>query len=78
MKRNAIVGPNPIHPNYLTAEERIDELGRILAQGLLRLHEKGHPDPHPLIPGARTTTTAGSKKVKLKTPVHPTTDNPVA
>lgn len=78
MKRNAIVGPNPIHPNYLTAEERIDELGRILAQGLLRLHEKGHPDPHPLIPGARTATTAGSKKVKLKTPVHPTTDNPVA
>lgn len=26
MKRNAIVGPNPIHPNYLTAGERIDEL----------------------------------------------------
>ena len=78
MKRNAIVGPNPIHPNYLTAEERIDELGLILAQGLLRLHEKGQPDPHPLIPGARTATTAGSKKVKLKTTAHPTTVNPLA
>ncbi len=29
--------PNPIHPDHLTTEERLGELCRLLALGLLRL-----------------------------------------
>ena len=34
----AIGRPNPLHPNHMTAEERLAELGQILARGLIRLH----------------------------------------
>ena len=34
---NASVGPNPIHPDRLTAKERIAELCRVLAVGLVRM-----------------------------------------
>lgn len=29
--------PNPLHPNHMTAEERVAELGQILARGLIRI-----------------------------------------
>ena len=28
--------PNPLHPNHMTAEERLAEIGQILAVGFLR------------------------------------------
>lgn len=31
---------NPLHPDLLTAEERLDEVARILATGILRLRKK--------------------------------------
>lgn len=31
---------NPLHPDLLTAEERLDEVARILATGILRLKQK--------------------------------------
>lgn len=34
---NRSVGPNPIHPDRLTTKERIAELCRLLALGLVRL-----------------------------------------
>lgn len=34
----ARVGPNAIDPDRLTPEERVAEVGRILAAGVLRLH----------------------------------------
>lgn len=34
----ARVGPNAIDPDRLTPEERVVEVGRILAAGVLRLH----------------------------------------
>jgi hypothetical protein len=33
-------GPNPISPDQMTAEERIAELGQLLALGLMRLHAR--------------------------------------
>ena len=62
MKRNAIVGPNPIHPNYLTAEERINELGRILAQGLLRLHDAAKSNSQTVSTGASTPPNTRARK----------------
>ena len=32
--------PNPIHPDQLSAEERIAEIGELLARGLVRLHAR--------------------------------------
>ena len=32
--------PNPLHPNHMTAAERLAELGQILAQGFIRLHAR--------------------------------------
>ena len=31
---------NPLHPNHMTAAERLAELGQILARGLIRLHAR--------------------------------------
>ena len=30
----------PLHPNHMTPEERLSELGKILARGLIRLHAR--------------------------------------
>ena len=35
-------GPNPIHPDHLTAKERVGEVCRLLALGLLRLRARDH------------------------------------
>ena len=32
--------PNPIHPDQLSAKERIAEIGELLARGLVRLHAR--------------------------------------
>ena len=31
---------SPLHPNHMTLEERLSELGQILARGLIRLHAR--------------------------------------
>ena len=31
---------SPLHPNHMTLEERLAELGQILARGLVRLHAR--------------------------------------
>ena len=33
-------GANPLHPNHMTAAERIAELAEILARGLIRLRAR--------------------------------------
>ena len=35
-----LCGPNPVHPDLLTDDERLNEVARILATGIRRLHEK--------------------------------------
>lgn len=35
-------GPNPIHPDHLTTKERLGEVCRLLALGLLRLRARDH------------------------------------
>ena len=32
--------PNPIHPDHLTAAERLSELADLLARGVVRLHHR--------------------------------------
>jgi hypothetical protein len=34
---NPLAGPNPLPPERMTAEERLDEVAAILAAGLMRL-----------------------------------------
>ena len=34
--------PNAVHPDRMTAAERLDEVGAILAQGILRLRGKAN------------------------------------
>lgn len=36
MNRTSIIGPNPLKPNLLSAEERWEEVCRILAHALVR------------------------------------------
>ncbi len=43
MDDHPIAGPNALHPDEMSAEERIEELGQILAAGLIRLHRKRGP-----------------------------------
>ena len=31
---------SPLHPNHMTLDERLAELGQILARGLVRLHAR--------------------------------------
>ena len=31
---------SPLHPNHMTPDERLAELGQILARGLVRLHAR--------------------------------------
>ena len=31
---------SPLHPNHMTADERLAEIGQILARGLIRLHAR--------------------------------------
>ena len=31
---------SPLHPNHMTLDERLAELGQILARGLIRLHAR--------------------------------------
>ena len=31
---------SPLHPNHMTAAERLAEIGQILARGLIRLHAR--------------------------------------
>jgi hypothetical protein len=31
---------SPLHPNHMTPDERLAELGEILARGLIRLHAR--------------------------------------
>jgi hypothetical protein len=33
-----MTGPNPIHPDHLTPKERLAEVCRLLALGVVRLH----------------------------------------
>ena len=35
---------NPIHPDYLTTEERLGEVCRLLALGLVRLRARDHAE----------------------------------
>jgi hypothetical protein len=35
--KHGITGPNPIHPDHLTADERLSEVASILATAVLRL-----------------------------------------
>jgi hypothetical protein len=37
-------GPNPIHPDHLTTKERLGEVCRLLALGLLRLRGRDHAE----------------------------------
>jgi hypothetical protein len=41
--------PNPIHPDHLTAAERLSELASLLARGVVRLHHRqsSHVSAHP-------------------------------
>lgn len=32
--------PNPLHPDHLTAAERLSELAGLLARGVVRLHHR--------------------------------------
>jgi hypothetical protein len=36
------IGPNPVHPDALTTKERLGEICRLLALGLLRLRARDH------------------------------------
>ena len=36
------IGPNPIHPDSLTTKERLGEVCRLLALGVLRLRARDH------------------------------------
>jgi hypothetical protein len=38
--RGALTGPNPLHPDLMTPAERLDEIGEILAAGLMRLRAR--------------------------------------
>lgn len=33
-------GPNPLHPSQMTADERLDEVARLLAIGILRARQR--------------------------------------
>lgn len=35
--------PNPFHPDQMSAEARLSELGRIVAAGVLRMREQSSP-----------------------------------
>jgi hypothetical protein len=35
--RDALIGPNAIHPDRMTPADRLDEISEILAAGLIRL-----------------------------------------
>jgi hypothetical protein len=38
--RGALAGPNAVHPDRLSADERIAEIAEILAMGLMRLRAR--------------------------------------
>ena len=40
MRFAAILGPNGLLPDQMTADERLAEIGQILAFGLMRLHAR--------------------------------------
>jgi hypothetical protein len=37
---SVLTGPNPLHPDRLSADERIAEIAEILAMGLMRLRAR--------------------------------------
>lgn len=39
-ERTRMPGPNPLHPDRMTATERLDEVARLLAAGILRARRK--------------------------------------
>ena len=39
-------GGNPLPSDLMTPEERLDEVARILAAGLMRLWQRQHPNDH--------------------------------
>lgn len=46
-----MAGPNALHPDWMTAEERLKEVARLLAAGFLRLQARSARDPatfHPV------------------------------
>ena len=49
--------PDPIDPADVSADERLDEIGSILARGVLRLHGRvqGHPGPNESLPESSAT-----------------------
>ena len=34
---DAVIGPNPLHPDHLSPDERLREIAEILARGFVRL-----------------------------------------
>lgn len=49
--------PDPTEPADMSPDERLDEIGSILARGILRLHGRvtGHPAPVQNLPESSTT-----------------------
>lgn len=49
--------PDPTDPADMSPDERMDEIGSILARGILRLHGRaqGHPDPAENLPESSAT-----------------------
>ena len=49
--------PDPTDPADMSPDERLDEIGGILARGILRLHGRvpGHPDPAEILPESSVT-----------------------
>jgi hypothetical protein len=54
--------PNPLHPDRMTAEERLAEIGRILAAGFLRGRDRR--------PGGTSLDDAATGEVSLDLPAE--------
>jgi hypothetical protein len=47
-RASRMIGANPLHPNHISAPERLAEIAEILATGLMRLmaRKSSHLSPH--------------------------------
>jgi hypothetical protein len=43
---HSLAGGNPLPPDLMTADERLDEVAQILAAGLIRLRQRGYLQDH--------------------------------
>jgi hypothetical protein len=43
---HCLSGGNPLHPDLMAADQRLDEIAQILAAGLIRLRQRQSPNGH--------------------------------